>query len=299
VLAIVVGGILLLAQVNSKNAGTVVVPDVKGVDLVQARQTLADAGFAVKTKTVANTTVPVNRVISETPSAGSRAKKGSTILLVVSRGSGQITIQDVAGTTVADATRILEDQGLKVGGVKRTQSDTAPVNTVIHTDPSSGTAVGKGFPVVLIVSSGPKLVPVPNVLGLDATTAANQLGQQFFVVNRQDAFSDTVPKGNVISTKPAPNTPAPKGSTVTVVVSSGPEMIAVKDVTGESESQAKSDLEAQGFVVFVAHASSGADNAGKVISQDPVGGSQRTKGSTVVITVGQAPPTSTSTPPTT
>ena len=57
----------------------------------------------------------MNQVISQSPAGGSRAKKGSTVTLEVSQGSGQITIQDVAGTTVADATRILKEQGLKVG----------------------------------------------------------------------------------------------------------------------------------------------------------------------------------------
>jgi beta-lactam-binding protein with PASTA domain/tRNA A-37 threonylcarbamoyl transferase component Bud32 len=303
VLVLVLGGILLLAQINGKTAGTLLVPDVKGVDIAQARQTLADDGFAVKTRSVQNAKFPANQVVTQSPGAGSRVKKGSTITLDVSGGTGQITIQDVAGTTVADATRILEGQGLKVGGVRHERSDTVPLNTVIRTDPVAGTAVARTDPVALIVSAGPRPVIVRNVLGLDATTAAIQLTQQGFVVKTQNQPSDTVPTGNVISTSPAPNTPAPKGSPVTIVISSGPALITVKDVTGESEARARADLEAQGFVTFIAHASSTPANVGKVISQDPVGGSQRQKGTTIVLTVGQATETTTSTtsstPPTT
>ena len=298
-LALVVGGIFALAQANSKNQGTKVVPDVTGIDLDQARQTLADDGFGVKTESVPNATVPVNQVISQSPDGNSRAKKGSTVTLKVSQGSGQITIQDVAGTTVADATRILKDQGLKVGSVKRARSDTVPVDTVIRTDPPAGESVGKNFAVVLIVSAGPKPVTVPNVLNLDSTTAAIQLTQKGFVFNPQSAPSDTVAKGQRDLDQPAAEHAAPKGSPVTVVVSTGPELVTVKDVTGESEALAKSDLEGQGFVVFVAHTSSTPANVGKVISQDPPGGSQRAKNTTIVINVGEAPPTTTSSTTTT
>ena len=148
----------------------------------------------MKTKFVANATVPANRVISQDPGGGDRAKKGSTVTLTVSQGSGQITIQDVSGTTVADATRILKEQGLKVGTVKHERSDTAPLDTVIRTDPPSGTSVGKDLKVVLIVSAGPLPVNVPNVLGLDAATAANQLGQALFVVNQEHAPPTPCPK---------------------------------------------------------------------------------------------------------
>jgi serine/threonine-protein kinase len=294
-----VGGIFALAQANSKNQGTTVVPDVVGIDIDQARQTLADDGFGVKTESVSNATVPPNQVISQTPAAASRAKKGSTVTLKVSQGSGQIEIQDVAGTTVADATRILEEQGLKVGSVTRARSDTVPLDAVIRTDPPKGEAVAKGAEVDLIVSAGPRPVNVPNVLGLDQATAANQLGQRDFIFRPESAPSDTVPKGSVISTDPPPNTPAPRGSPVTVVISTGPALIEVKDVTGETEAQAKADLEAQGFTVFVARATSTSANVGKVISQDPPGGEERQKGTTVVITVGEAPTTTTGAPTTT
>jgi serine/threonine-protein kinase len=299
VLVLIVGGIFLLAQMNSTNAGTVLVPDVVGVDIAQARQTLGDDGFAYKTTTVANATVPVNQVISQNPKAGDRKKKGSTITLLVSRGTGQIKIPDLAGTTVSDATRLLQEQGLKVGRISHAQSDNAPKDSVIRTDPVAGTSVGRNFAVGLVVSAGPKPVQVPNVLNLDSTTAANQLGQAGFVINRQFLPSDTVPTGNVISTNPGPNTAAPKGSSVTIVISTGPQLVTVKDVTGLTRSAAESALQTQGFKTIVVTAQSTSANVGKVISQDPQAGTQQTKGTTIVLTVGEAPPTSTTTTTTT
>ena len=300
VLVLVVGGIYAIAQVNGKNSGTKPVPDVVNVDLAQATQTLRDEGFAVKTKSVANATVTVNKVISQDPSAGARAKKGATITLTVSQGAAQIQIPDVTGATVADATRLLQQNGLKVGHTTTEASDTAPLNTVIRTDPKAGVAVGRNFAVALVVSSGPSPVLVTNVLGEPATTAANQLGQKLFVVRQENAASDSVPVGNVISTSPGPNTTAPKGSVVTIVVSTGPALKPVPDVVGKTRADAEAALKAQGFVPFVSFVTvSDPADVNHVISEDPPASSQRQKGTTVVITVGQASTTTTTSTPTT
>jgi beta-lactam-binding protein with PASTA domain/tRNA A-37 threonylcarbamoyl transferase component Bud32 len=297
ILVLVVGGIYALAQVNGKNSGTKPVPDLVGVDLAQAQQTLKDEGFASKTQSVANATVPVNKVISQKPAAGDRAKKGSTVTLVVSQGAAQIEIPDVGGASVADATRILQQHGLKRGKVIRTPNNTVPVGAVIRTVPPVGTSVGRNFAVDLVISSGPPPVLVTNVLGEDATTAAIQLTQKGFVVRTASQPSDSVPVGNVISTSPAPNTTAPQGSVVTIVISTGPQQITVKDVTGETQSQAQTDLTNQGFHTFPTFVEvSDPSKVGTVISQDPKGGTQHTKGTTIVLTIGKAPTTTTTGP---
>jgi beta-lactam-binding protein with PASTA domain/tRNA A-37 threonylcarbamoyl transferase component Bud32 len=302
VLVLVVGGIYAIAQINGKNSGTKPVPDLVGVDLTQAEQTIKDEGFAVKTQSIANATVAVNKVISQNPKAGDRAKKGSTITLLVSQGAAQIQIPDVAGASVADATRILQEHGLKRGTLIRTANTTVPVNSVIRTNPVAGQLVGKNFAVGLIVSSGPPPVLVTNVLGEDATTAAIQLTQKGFVVKTENLPSDSVPVGSVISTTPGPNTLAPQGSPVTIVISTGPQLITVKDVRGETQAQAQADLNSQGFHTFLTFLPvSDPAKVGTVISQDPKGGAQRTKGSTVVLTIGQSGSTTTtsSSPPST
>jgi beta-lactam-binding protein with PASTA domain len=299
VLALIVGGILFLSSLNSKNAGTVPVPDVVGIDLAQARTTLGDAGFAVKTNLVPNATHPLNQVVKETPGAGNRAKKGSTITLEVSGGSNQSAIPDLTGSTVADAARLLREQGLKLGKIVHAQSDTIQKDRVIRTDPKAGTSVTANSAVNLVVSAGPKPVLVPNVLNLDSTTAANQLGQQGFIIKKQFQASDSVQTGNVISTNPGPNTPAPQGSVVTLVISTGPTLVTVKDVTGEIQLTAQHDLEALGFKTVVVKTQSTSGNVGKVISQDPLGGTQQAKGTTIVLTVGEAPSTTTTSATTT
>jgi PASTA domain len=156
-----------------------------------------------------------------------------------------------------------------------------------------------------ILAHQANLVPVPNVLGEDSATAATQLAHASFVVSIQYAKSTTVAKNRVISTSPGPNVLAAKGSTVTLVVSTAtgppPQLVTVKNVIGEALSQAQADLARLGFngsVIYVTDAA----RVGQVISEAPQGGTQQPKGTTIVLTVGTAAPstiTSTTTTTTT
>ena len=110
-----------------------------------------------------------------------------------------------------------------------------------------GASVAKDFGVDLIVSAGPRPVNVPNVLGLDAATASSTVGRALFVVKQTRRHPTRCQQGNVISTSPAPNTAAPRGSSVTIVISTGPAQIEVKDVTGETQAEAQADLSEPGL----------------------------------------------------
>ena len=169
-----------------------------------------------------------------------------------------------------------------------------PVNTIIGTDPTAGTPVGRGFAVKLIVSSGPRPVQVPNVLNLAVDTALSQLQTAGFVVSETQAPSDTVAAGNMISTNPGPNTQAPKGSKVTIVISTGPQMITVDDVTGETDVAAKADLEGQGFVGRDrAHVVDARRTSARSSARTRSGGTQQKSGTTIVLTVGESSTTTT------
>ena len=94
---------------------------------------------------------------------------------------------------------------------------------------------------------------------------------------------------------PGAGSPQAKDSTVTIVVSSGPKQNVVPDTVGMSQTAAVNTISAAGFQVNVSQAVSTNANIGKVISQTPAAGTKADAGSTVTITVGIAPPSSTST----
>ena len=153
--------------------------------------------------------------------------------------------------------------------------------------------------VTLTVSSGVGQAVVPNVVGKDASDAANILGQAGFKSLSRTQPSDTVPAGIVISTSPAAGARAQKGSTVTMLVSSGASTttsespttsttatstVSVPNVIGDSETQARVELARVGLQTSV-NCTTNAAGDGRVTSQDPSAGSRVTRGSTVTISL--------------
>jgi serine/threonine-protein kinase len=99
--------------------------------------------------------------------------------------------------------------------------------------------------------------------------------------------NDTVPNGKVIGTDPPIGTPLPKGSPVTLLVSSGPGNVTMPNVVGAQRAAAESLLNGTlGLGLQVQLANAGPTKKGIVISQNPAAGAAVPKGSTVVIVVG-------------
>jgi len=99
--------------------------------------------------------------------------------------------------------------------------------------------------------------------------------------------SDTVPVGKVIGTDPAAGTMVPKGSAITLIVSSGPEAIDIPNTVGQTESGATAALLGAGFNVTVNHVTvADVSKRGIVVSQSPASG-QAPRLTNVTINVGQ------------
>jgi serine/threonine-protein kinase len=136
---------------------------------------------------------------------------------------------------------------------------------------------------------------VPDVTGQPFANARSALMGQGFSVVRSDIQS-TQPKGEVISTDPAPGNQVPKGTKVTVQVSKGPGTTQIPDVTGQNQSDATNILQQAGFKVnAVYQPTNDPSGDGLVLAQDPSGGTNGTNGQTVTITVGQLQQTDTTT----
>ena len=153
---------------------------------------------------------------------------GSAVALVVSTGSGLITVPNVVNAPQAAATSAITGVGLTVGTVTTASSATVPAGSVISQNPAAGAQVAGGTTVSLVVSSGPALRAVPNVVNTTqaaATTAINGAGLVVGAVTT--ASSATIPAGSVISQNPVGGTQVASGSSVALVVSSGPATVAL------------------------------------------------------------------------
>jgi serine/threonine-protein kinase len=244
VVALVAGGLALAAT----GTDSVAVPSVVGRTADQAERALDDAGL--RTRTVARTADdPAGTVIGQEPSAGSYTEGGTSITLVVSRGPPKVDAPDLVGHPVGEATAALSQLGFAVD-VQRRTDENVPLDAVIATDPPTPSALAKESKITLVVSDGPAPVRVPDVANGTYDAAAATLTQSRFTPTRApDEFSTTVETGKVIRTDPVAGTLAPRGSSVAVVVSKGPELVAVPNTLGNSLETAQAKLQALGFEV--------------------------------------------------
>ncbi len=163
------------------------------------------------------------------PPAGTSVKRGDTVTYWVSTGVPQSTVPDIANLTQADAELKLADAGLVAGTVGTDTSATVPAGLVISQDPSAGKKVDKGSAVSFVVSSGspsptpspsPSGVEVPNVYGMDSTTAAAQVSAAGLTVAFRQKGGTGQEPGTVVKLKPDAGTVVPEGSTVLLTIAS-------------------------------------------------------------------------------
>jgi len=223
-----IGALVLIALIlffvgssMGKSVVKVSVPDVTSKNVTDATNALSTAGFKVSVKNVANDSVPANQVFEQSPKGNTNAGKGSTVEITVSSGIGDGTVPDVVGRTQAAAESLLKTNNF-IPEVKEASSDTVAKGTVISQSPSANGKATKNSVVTITVSSGAGDVSIPNVVGLTAAQASNQLGQAGFTVTTTSQSSSSNPTGTVISTNPTAGTKAAKGSAVAIVVSTGP-----------------------------------------------------------------------------
>ena len=255
------------------------VADFTGVVGDTVPDLVADYGWEVVINEERQTGSVVGSVLRQEPEPGTELPEGSesVIRIWVSRGNALTELpENLEGAPIGEAVARLEEARLVPVEGERQHHEDIPDGHVISVN--SAATLAEEDPVELIVSLGPAPRVVPEVSGSydDAAGALNALG---LVPERANTSSETVPEGAVIRLDPAPGTQLGRGATVRVIVSTGLPFITVPDVTGQSESDAASALEAAGFEV--------GDRIGParrpVLTTDPPAGEEHRKGTTVNI----------------
>ena len=208
--------------VVSQGTEKVSVPDVTGKSQSEATSALTKLGFAIGTVTQESSDkVSEGNVISTDPAAGSEAAKGSTINIVVSKGSDKVTVPNFVGLSLSEAKAKAEAAGLYLSQTGSDYSDQYDQDTIISQNPSSGSQVASGSSVGYVVSLGAGNVKVPDVEGYTQSGAKSSLESSGLKVSIVEEYSDSVEKGLVISTNPSSGTSVESGTTITVTVSKG------------------------------------------------------------------------------
>ena len=202
---------------------------------------------------------------------------------------GDEPVPNVVGQTSASAAQEIQNRGFEVDVVP-IQSDKVEDGRVAGQTPEPGAKAKEGSTVQITVSSGPGESTVPAVKGLSAEDATAKLTQAGFESEQQRQYSASVPAGQVIEANPPEGSVVQRGRTVTLVVSRGPQQVAVPEVIGQERSEAEAALRNAGFKVETSQREDQDADPGTVLSQDPGAGQQAAKGSTVGIVLATAPP---------
>ena len=197
----------------------------------------------------------------------------------------RVDVPNLVGRKASDAADVAHKRGLEIALVPQV-SDDVPRDEVIKQDPTAGSRVKEGSTVTAIISSGKGEAPVPAVEGKSESDAVDEIRAAGFKTKTKDAFSDSVPKGDVISTDPAGGESITKGRTVTLTISQGSEGIAVPKLVGLQIDDAQAQLQKLGLTADVTEQET-TQPAGTVMEQDPATGTSVDKGAAVKLTVAQ------------
>ena len=280
------------------------VPNVVGLPVTQAFVRLQAAKLRGRPAEVASSQTK-GQVIKQAPPAGALVKKGSTVVLTVSKGPRLVVVPNVVGQTEATATATLTRLNfrLRISRVPSAQ----PKGTVLAQQPPAGTRAQKGSVVGLNVSTGSTTtgttttgttttprgtVSMPNVVGKGQAAAFDQIER---VGLKADSYPipSSRPRGTVVSQRPSKGTRLPTGSKVRINVSLGagarPTRI-VPDVTGQDERSGTRILIGVGFTVMtVDRPTADPSQKGLVQDQRPAPNQSAQAGSQVVIYVARLP----------
>ena len=158
-----------------------------------------------------------------------------------------IEIPDLTGSDQAQALEDLQNLGFKVG-IENAADSSVPSGSVIQTQPQSNTIVNPDSLVTIIVSVGPEAFPVPYVLDIETDRAIYVVEESGFALGQLlEVNDDNIPRGFIISQNPVAGTKMSPGSTVDLVVSKGPSLIKISDLSRKSPEDAIQILETLGF----------------------------------------------------
>ena len=164
-------------------------------------------------------------------------------------GGTQVVVEvpDLTGSSQTEALNDLQSLGFKVG-IENSAHPDVPEGSVIRTQPPANTSTNPDTLVTIIVSVGPEAYPIPYVVDLETERAIYVIEESGFTIGQQiEVNDDNVPIGFIISQNPMAGKKMGPGSTVDLVISSGPSLIELGDLSRKSVEDATQILETLGL----------------------------------------------------
>ena len=219
----------------SAGAEEIDVPDVKNYEDNQAVTVLTEAGFQVSHAYEYSDEVEKDKVIKTDPAGGTKAAKGSKIIVTVSNGSEkkEVEVPNLGGLTEAQARDSLSSKKLSAGSVTHANSDSVAAGMVISQNPSRGTTVTEGDSVDFVISDGPEQKAKKYTAKISGTITCNDAALDGSAVTVQVIFNGgavyeqtiTVTSGNSYNVSATvPNLDSQGGSASFVILAGGTDV---------------------------------------------------------------------------
>ena len=240
---------------------------------------------------------PIVRFFEDHPKAKWPCIIGGGVLLfivvfilanLIFAGNASVEVPNVVGKTGVEATKILEDKGLKVEVGEAEASSTVAEGSVVKQTPEGkkDNKLKKGEKVTIILSKGPESVELENLVGKELTEAKKILEKAGLVVKEEKENSANVVENHIISQEPAAGTLVKSGDEIKLKVSSGIKKTKVPYVTGMDEGTAKATLiNANLQINVVEQTGTDKDQNNKVLEQDFEKDAEVPEGQIVTLTV--------------
>lgn len=275
---------------QTTTTATETLPRLAGTTVGDARRLLDGLRMNVRVRSVPSQR-PVGLVLRQQPRAGTVAREGGAVTLVVSDGPqapASVRVPSVVGRAASDAVAELREAGF-VATIHLVQS-TKDAGIVLRQSPAEAAEAARGSAIRLDVARArpiPQRVETPDLVGMTVAEARRQLAALGLTVEIV-RLSSSRPTGTVLRQAPRAGSRLAEKSRVTLTVSSGPENVDVPDVVGLDEASAQAELEKQGFEVRVTYEpTTDPMTDGTVVRQAPSAGSSARPGSAITIVVAQ------------
>lgn len=158
-----------------------------------------------------------------------------------------IEIPDLTGSLQAQALNDLQSIGFQVA-IENSADPTIPEGFVIKTQPVANTITNPDTLVTIIVSVGPEAFPVPYVVDLESDRGRYVITESGFNIGQiLEVNDDNTPRGFIISQNPVAGTKLGPNSNIDIVVSIGPSLIEISDLSRKSTVDAVQILDTLGI----------------------------------------------------
>lgn len=273
--------------------GLVVVPDLMGKTLLQARTLVGQRGLNLQEMGRRPAPRPPGTIIAQDPEPGRKVRRGTTVRVWLAEPvkPKKVPVPNLKGQTPREAESLLRGRELKLGPETHIRGG-GPPGTIVRQQPPAGQLVPPGTAVSVWVAAADERVIVPQVVGLMENQARQSLHQATLNVGDTARRHHSRQAGEVLAQRPSPGTRVPRQSRVDLEVSLGPkpvEHVLVPPVVNLNQDRAQQEILAHHLSVGNRQRAHHREPAGVVFRQEPAPGTRVSRGSQVHLWVSMGP----------